>query len=110
MTDALIARNEKATIYSAGAGRLGITGVLDFFSVPNIWQQSLQLIAAQAVIEIDLSTVTHCSSAGIALLIEWLRYAKRHNKTIHFSGIPAQTLSIAAATGLAQLLSCKNAF
>ncbi len=37
---------------------------------------------------IDLAAVTHCNSAGLALMIEWLAEAQRTGRNIRFDNIP----------------------
>ncbi len=76
-------------------GRLTVSGELNFETVTTLWKQSLLFLAKYPVIHIDLSKVTTSNSAGLALLVEWLKYGKREKKTIHFSGIPLQLQSIA---------------
>ncbi|MCD6038895.1 MAG: Sulfate transporter/antisigma-factor antagonist [Gammaproteobacteria bacterium] len=76
--------------------RLRVSGELNFKTVEALWKQSLPFLSSQqSSIDIDLSQITMSNSAGLALLVEWLKYAKRENKTIIFHGIPPQLQSIA---------------
>ena len=84
--------------------RLMISGDLNFSSVPHVWQKSLPLLASQSTFDFDLSAVTSVSSAGLALLIEWLKYARKQHKTCRFFHVPQQLLSIAEAAGIANLI------
>ncbi len=58
-------------------------------------------------IEIDLKHVTQADSAGLALLLNWMRAAKNTSKTITFKHLPEQMLAIAKASGLEDLLPLK---
>lgn len=44
---------------------------------------------------LDLSEVTHCDSAGLALLIEAKRISKALNKTCNIEGIPKAIRALA---------------
>jgi phospholipid transport system transporter-binding protein len=81
-------------------GRLIISGDLDFFTVPIIWKQSLPLLSASRELNFDLEKISFSNSAGLALLVEWVKYAKASNKKIYFHHIPSQLNSIIKATGV----------
>ena len=91
----------KAAITADEKGQLIVSGELNFATILGLWNQSLPLFINCSHIDIDLSQVTLSNSAGVALLIEWLKYAKQNNKAIAFHGIPAQLQSIAAVAGVA---------
>ena len=50
-------------------------------------------------ITIDLSEVNSSDSAGLALMIEWIKLSKQYNAEIHFSHIPEQLLTLAKLSG-----------
>jgi ABC-type transporter Mla MlaB component len=60
-------------------------------------------------ISIDLAGVTRSDSAGLALLIEWLRESERQGRTITFLNMPAQMQSIARVCGLDGILPADKA-
>lgn len=95
---------KSATIKKTEDGRLAITGELDFNNVVEFWQESLVLMKDLNELHFDLSAITHCNSAGIALLLEWIKYARREKKSLSFRNIPQQLLSIAKVTGVDQIL------
>ncbi len=68
-------------------------------------QNANDLSAVMAAIEIDLKGVTRADSAGLALLVEWLRAAERAGKSISFVNVPVQLSSIARISGLDEILS-----
>lgn len=53
---------------------------------------------------IDLSNVTQCDSAGLALLIEIKRLCKRMKKSLTIANIPATVLALAEFCGVDSLL------
>ena len=66
-----------------------IEGELTFKVIPSFINEGYRLIdAAQDALTIDLSDVTRVDSASLALLIDWVRYAKQHRKSLVFSHLP----------------------
>ncbi len=51
-------------------------------------------------INIDLSEINSSDSAGLALMIEWIKLSKQHNTEINFNHIPDQLLALAKLSGL----------
>lgn len=80
--------------------RLIISGDLDFSNVMSLWDASLPLLAQSEVWLFDLSHVGSSNSAGLALLVEWIKLARKKNKKIHFDHIPSQLFSIAKVCGV----------
>lgn len=85
--------------------RLIVSGDLDFSTVVIVWNQSLPLIQSLNELNFDLTEVSSSSSAGLALLIEWIKYAKRAKKPIQFTHIPEKLKSIISAAGIDGVLS-----
>jgi phospholipid transport system transporter-binding protein len=81
-----------------------LSGDLDMRSVPRVLEQAEGLFKNGAEAVVDLAEVDRIDSAGLALLVEWLRQAKRQGVAIHFRNIPARMLAIATVCGLEQLL------
>jgi len=81
-------------------GHLIVSGDLNFLTVPLLWEQSLPLLSAYLELNFDLEKVTSSNSAGIALLIEWIKYAENSHKKINFYHISPQLSSIMNALGV----------
>jgi len=94
----------RANIAESNTGCLMISGTLNFMTVVELWNASLSFIAKNPALQFDFSKVTAVNSAGLALLLEWLRYAKSHNKMISFDNMPKQLLSIATVAGIEKFL------
>ncbi len=89
-----------------------ISGAVDFSTVPDLIQRvtyffkSLNKSAsANASGEagftiVDLSKITVCNSAGLALVLEMVKQARNHNITLHFENLPETLLTIAKAYGI----------
>ena len=83
-----------------------IQGELNFFSVKKLWEKSrLAILKISPRVRIDLSNVTHCDSAGLALLTEWQRLATQTNRSISFENLPTQLLNIAKVSSLNNILN-----
>jgi phospholipid transport system transporter-binding protein len=81
-----------------------ISGELNFTTAVKLWNESLALMAKASQLNFDFTAVTNSNSAGIALLLEWVKYAKQHQKSIRFNNIPKQLNSIIAVSGISKVL------
>ncbi len=81
--------------------RWWVSGDLSFSTVDQLLLEFNQLVKANPPKVIDLSEVTHTDSAGLALLIEWLKL----DNLINFHNIPLQLLSIAAVSGVEEMFN-----
>ena len=96
---------EIATLTMQSDNRLALSGDLTFVTVPEIWKQSLVLFSTIPELNFDLTEVKSSNSAGLALLIEWLKYAKTQNKKISFQHVPTQLKSLIQAAGVEKLFN-----
>jgi len=67
-------------------------------------RQSSTLLWQAESVTLDLASVTRTDSAGLALLVEWIRIAHRRKKMIQFRNIPEQMMAVAEVVGLDSLL------
>jgi phospholipid transport system transporter-binding protein len=93
-----------AAIRRGADNRLVVEGELDFTTVIGLLADTQPLLDAGADVRIDLQGITRSDSAGLALLIEWMRTAQRLGKAIQFLNIPSQMLDIARVSSLDQVL------
>ena len=81
-------------------GTIKVRGPLTFATVPRLFLDSNHIIkSASETITIDLQDVSRTDSAGLALLIEWLRAAGSHAR---FVNVPAQLRRLIDVSGLAR--------
>ncbi len=85
-----------------------VYGAMTFDSVTDLWRQSMDMFSGETVFQVDLAQVTHTDSAGLALLVEWMREASRQGARIDFLHLPAQMLALAEAANLEQVLVGKR--
>ena len=94
----------QARIEEGKNGRLEIHGDLNFSSVALLWNGAGGTIPQREELDIDLSHVQRSDSAGLALLVEFLRQARQAGQSIRFFNIPAQMLAIARVSALDEVL------
>jgi phospholipid transport system transporter-binding protein len=87
-----------------GGGRFAINGVLGFATVTEILERSKELFDDHPVIKIDFSGVTKADSAGLALLLEWINWAKHYQREVRYFNVPKQVQAIAHISEVEDLL------
>lgn len=88
--------------------RYMVAGELNFSSVPGLWKQGRELFGngknGDKQLDIDLSEVSRSDSSGLALLLEWMRFAGKQGISIKFHNLPEQMRDIAEVCGVADKL------
>ena len=82
-----------------------ISGVVDFMTTPELMLSAARLLisgakAAEKKVLVDMSQVTDCNSAGLALMLEMEKQARASKIDLHFENIPDTLLTIAKAYGV----------
>ena len=81
-------------------GTIKVHGPLTFATVPRLFLESSSIInSTSETITIDLQDVSRTDSAGLALLVEWLRAA---GSRARFVNVPAQLRRLIDVSGLAR--------
>lgn len=88
----------------ASGSRFRLSGELSYATVPDLSGAAAALFAAEPVLHIDLQGVQRSDSAGVALLVEWMRLAHQRQCEIQYLNIPAQMLAIARVSSLDHIL------
>ena len=83
---------------------LALAGELSFETAPDLLDSQRDLFNRRDQLIIDCKAVTRSDSAGLALLVEWLRQAKRYHCQLMFRNLPGQILDIARVSGVEELL------
>ena len=93
-------------IISINGNTLALSGVLDFDSVLEVDIQGQQWLQSAAPLEcnLDLGGVSYSSSAGIVLLLGWLRVAQQQQKKLRIKQLPPSMAALAKVGGLEDLL------
>ncbi len=82
-----------------------IVGELNLMTAPELLQSMLdQFPSLGSEVLIDLQGVTRSDSAGLALLVEWLRLAEKQGIKLQFGNLPSQLREIARISDLLPIL------
>lgn len=88
-----------------GDGHYRLPEALTFATTPQLYLQTGEMFDTPLPrLTFDLAGVQRVDSAGLALLLEWLREARRRSKEIRFENIPEQLAAIAKVSGLNGIL------
>ncbi|MHB8454316.1 MAG: STAS domain-containing protein [Acidiferrobacterales bacterium] len=81
-----------------------VSGPLVFDTVPDIYSSSTGWFTGTGDLILDLEAVTQSDSAGLGLLIEWLRLARAAGRTLKFINVPSQMQVLIRVNGLPDAL------
>lgn len=87
-----------------GPGMFALAGDIGFHNVRQLWEQGLKEFHGSKEIAVNLAGVERTDSAGVALLIGWVREASNAGRSIRFDRVPDQIHAIATVCGVASIL------
>lgn len=88
-----------------GAGRFRLSGAAILPTVTLLRATGLRAFAASAGdIVVDLSAISRVDSAGLALLIDWLAWARAAGRALRFVSPPVALLALARLSDVEALL------
>lgn len=97
-------QRNKAQIESLGEGRFRISGLLDASTVTSLLDESQGRFRGLPEVIVDFHNVTESDSSGLALLLEWLRLARKAGQKIRFEEVPEQIMALARISEVDDLL------
>ena len=87
------------------SGRFKLVGELSFVSVQEAMKNGAKLFEIPAdKMVFDLAGITKADSAGLALLLEWLRLATLNGVDLHYINLPRQLQAMAHVAGVDEIL------
>ena len=90
-------------------GEFLVSGIMDFETIPDLWKQSQSMFLTDGAITVDFRQVEHSNSAGLALIIEWIRFAQFKKRRFNLVNLPSQLQEIAKISGIEDILAhCKG--
>ena len=89
----------KLSIIDQGTGHFIVDGDLTFSTIDKQTVRTVDFLTKSKHITIDLGRVGCSDSAGLALMIEWIKYTRHHRTQITFKNIPEQLLNLAKLSG-----------
>ncbi len=81
-----------------------LSGDLAFNNVMQIYASSLPQLEKNAKLDFNFSELKSSDSSGLALIIEWIKYARENNKPISLKYVSKDLLSIAKAANLDNMI------
>jgi len=100
-----VTENKAANLEQLDAHQYALSGELTMQTVPVVARDSQSLFNTMSGdIKINLAKVVRADSAGLALLIDWLRTAQRNKFKLEFEHLPEQLMQIAKLSELHELL------
>ncbi len=89
----------RLNIIKQSAEHFIIDGDLTFATIDKQTLKSFSFLKAAKEITIDLGRVSCTDSAGLALMIEWIKYSRQNRTQLNFKNIPEQLLNLAKLSG-----------
>ncbi|MEW6688148.1 MAG: STAS domain-containing protein [Pseudomonadota bacterium] len=83
--------------------RMAVSGALTLATVTDALREGCAAIGEGAR-TVDLAGVGELDSSALALLLAWLREAKRRGRSLSFTNLPQGLTTIARLYGVAELL------
>ena len=90
----------KLTLTEQSPGHFTVEGSLTFASIDKHTPKSFGYLKGIDSICIDLAQVEATDSAGLALMVEWIRISRLSRVRLRFKNIPEQILALAKLSGL----------
>ncbi len=99
--------NKRLIVHAIRPGTFMIEGELTFATIDKNTIELLTFNNDMHALILDLKQVTTTDSAGLALLLEWIKMARIKKIQLFLENIPAQLLAIAKLSGLESMLQMK---
>lgn len=93
------------TVTRTAENRYAVSGPLTFATARRALQAGLDAFSgATGPIDVDFAGVGAADSAGLAVLIEWLAWARRSRRELRYSGLPPAIRAVARISEIEGLL------
>lgn len=90
----------RLTIVKEAPGKFIVDGDLTFSSMDKKTVSSFPFLTSAKQVVMDLGGVGNADSAGLALLIEWLKYSRSKRVQLQLRNIPEAILNLAKLSGV----------
>ena len=95
-----MAMPSQATVKKVQDDTLEISGVVDFYSSPDLLKRTRTQMQVGADLTISFAGVERVDSSAAALMLEWLREANKRNIKLSYTALPQMLSSLLAVCGL----------
>jgi len=96
--------DEVPALAPAGEGTFELRGPVTFATAGALLGAGAARFTGLGAVTVDLGQVTRADSAGLALLLEWLRLGRAAGRPVRFTNLPDKLRGIARLSGVEQLL------
>ncbi len=86
---------QRARLIPEGAGRFRLEGEVGFVTVMKLLEDSKEAFQREERIRLDMGGVDRINSAGLALVLEWVREARQEQRQLILSRPPPALMAIA---------------
>lgn len=98
-------RTDKENVVQMDQGRYRLRGELSFVTASSSLRAALAVLRdASGPVVIDLADIQRADSAGVALLIELVRFARERDLDLRFANLTQQVEILAAVSGVDTLI------
>jgi phospholipid transport system transporter-binding protein len=88
-----------------GQGRYRLEGELSFATAGDALKKTLAVFKDAPGLSFDLAGIARVDSAGVALLLEWMRRAEQAGTQLRYIHLPQHVKAIARVSGIEHLIS-----
>jgi phospholipid transport system transporter-binding protein len=94
-------------LQASGDGRVTVEGPLTFATARSARDLGGPILATggSAALEFDCARITASDSAGLAVLLDWLRTAKQAGRPLRYTHLPEGILALARISEVEELLA-----
>jgi phospholipid transport system transporter-binding protein len=91
----------------ASPGHVTVSSALTFQTARRVCEAGVECFVRDGspTIEVDCSAVPNADSAGLAVLIEWRRWAHQQGRHLKFLNLPEQISAIARLSEVSEVLA-----
>lgn len=91
----------------AGEARFAVRGEMTFATAAALHGAGLAALRSSTgdSLELDCSAVTAADSAGLAVLVDWLSWARQAGRQLRLRAVPAKLVDIARISELDELIA-----
>lgn len=82
-----------------------VEGDLNYATSASLYEKARAAMAAQLPASVDLAAVERVDSAGVALMLDWIRAARARQQSLAFHNVPPHMQRIADLCGVAHLFT-----
>lgn len=92
----------KLSVQVNNAGDVLVSGEITYYTVNDALK--MNFLQAQQNVKVNFAGVKHSDSSGLALMVHWLREAKKANINLCFEAVPEKLAALAKVSNLDEIL------